>query len=102
MHLTSVTHINDGSSYKKIIEKWIEEAVTHSNTKQCGEMKMQRGCRPVSTQNMEQFPFAIHFVTIIFIQSLLVCTTQSFSSRIYSDLLLYLITGLLGVCIMVV
>lgn len=106
MHLGSVTHIQDGFSFqkKKITKRWIEEAVIHSNTKQCGEMnntdaKRVQACFYTVYGTVSTCHSFCHNYSI---KSLLVCTIQGFSSRIYSDLLLYLITGLLGVCIMVV
>lgn len=106
MHLGSVTHIQDVFSFqkKKITKRWIEEAVIHSNTKQCGEMnntdaKRVQACFYTVYGTVSTCHSFCHNYSI---KSLLVCTIQGFSSRIYSDLLLYLITGLLGVCIMVV
>lgn len=89
---------------KKITKRWIEEAVIHSNTKQCGEMnntdaKRVQACFYTVYGTVSTCHSFCHNYSI---KSLLVCTIQGFSSRIYSDLLLYLITGLLGVCIMVV
>lgn len=104
MHLRSVTHIEDSFSFKKSTKKLVEQAVTHSNTKQCGEMNKTDAKRVQACLYTVRGTVSIchSFCHNYFTKSLLICTIQGFSSRTYSDLLLYLINGLLGVCIMVV
>lgn len=103
-HLRSVTHIEDSFSFNKSTKKLVEQAVTHSNTKRCGEMNKTDAKRVQACFYTVRGTVSIchSFRHNYFTRSLLVCTIQGFSSRTYSALLLYLITGLLGVCIMVV